>query len=139
MRSSLPEIASRNRSATALSAVAESEAALRFLANHPSTHRFLATKLVRQFVADDPPADAVRQIEGVLRDTRGDLGAAAAALITLPAAWQPGTKFKTPQELVISSLRALSLDADAVPGLVGSLAGLGQPVWNPPAGRRRRR
>ena len=31
------------------------EAALRFLANHPATHRFLATKLVRHFVADDPP------------------------------------------------------------------------------------
>ena len=30
-------------------------AALRFLANHPATHRFLATKLVRHFVADDPP------------------------------------------------------------------------------------
>ena len=56
-------------------------AALQFLANHPATHRFLATKLVRHFVADDPPPDAVRQIEGVLRDTGGDLGAAAAALI----------------------------------------------------------
>ena len=109
------------------------ETALRFLANHPSTHRFLATKLARQFVADDPPPDAVRQIEAVLRDTRGDLGAAAAALITLPAAWQPGTKFKTPQELVISSLRALSLDANKVPALLGILGGLGQPVWNAPA------
>ena len=29
------------------------------------------------------------RIEGVLRDTGGDLGAAAAALITLEAAWQP--------------------------------------------------
>jgi uncharacterized protein (DUF1800 family) len=108
-------------------------AALHFLANHPATHRFLATKLVRQFVADDPPPDAVRQIEGVLRDTGGDLGAASAALVSLPAAWQPGAKFKTPQELVVSGLRALSLDADAVPGLVGVLAGLGQPLWNAPA------
>jgi uncharacterized protein (DUF1800 family) len=108
-------------------------AALRFLANHPSTHRFLATKLVRQFVADNPPPDAVNRIEGVLRDTRGDLGAAAAALVALPAAWQPGTKFKTPQDLVISSLRVLSLNADAVPALVGILGGLGQPLWNAPA------
>src|SRR5690242_12745377 len=38
-------------------------AALHFLANHPATHRFLAAKLVRHFVADDPPADAVRRIE----------------------------------------------------------------------------
>ena len=48
-------------------------AALTFLANHPATHRFLATKLVRHFVADDPPPDAVRVIEAVLRDTKGDL------------------------------------------------------------------
>jgi uncharacterized protein (DUF1800 family) len=109
------------------------EAALHFLANHPSTHRFLATKLTRHFVADDPPPDAVRQIEAVLRDTSGNLGAAAAALITLPAAWQPDQKFKTPQELVVSSARALSLDAEAMPGLVGILGGLGQPLWNAPA------
>ena len=29
--------------------------ALGFLADHPATHRLLATKLVRHFVADDPP------------------------------------------------------------------------------------
>jgi uncharacterized protein (DUF1800 family) len=109
------------------------EAALHLLANHPSTHRFLATKLTRHFVADDPPPDAVRQIEGVLRDTNGNLGAASAALITLPAAWQPDQKFKTPQELVVSSLRAMNLDADAVPALVGIMGGLGQPMWNAPA------
>jgi uncharacterized protein (DUF1800 family) len=109
------------------------EAALHFLANHPSTHRFLATKLTRHFVADDPPPDAVRAIEAVLRDTGGNLGAAALAITTLPAAWQPGTKFKTPQELVVSSARALSLDVEAMPGLVGILGGLGQPMWNAPA------
>jgi uncharacterized protein (DUF1800 family) len=109
------------------------EAALRFLANHPSTHRFLATKLTRQFIADDPPGDAVRHIEGVLRDTRGDLGAGSAALTTLPAAWQPGAKLKTPQELVVSSVRALNLDPAAMPALVGILGGLGQPLWNAPA------
>lgn len=108
-------------------------AALAFLATHPSTHRFLATKLVRQFVADQPPPDAVRHIEGMLRDTRGDLGAASAALITLEAAWQPGTKLRTPQDLVVAVLRALDPPTDALPNLVGMLGGLGQPVWNAPA------
>ena len=75
-------------------------AALHFLANHPATHRFLATKLVRHFVADDPPDMAVRRIEGVLRDTGGDLGAAAAALVTLDAAWQPASKLRTPLDFV---------------------------------------
>jgi uncharacterized protein (DUF1800 family) len=108
-------------------------AALAFLANHPATHRFLATKLVGHFVADDPPADAVRAIETVLRDTGGDLFAASAALIKLPAAWQPGTKLRTPMEYVIASVRALDVPQDEMPNLLGILAGLGQPLWSPPA------
>jgi uncharacterized protein (DUF1800 family) len=107
---------------------------LNFLANHPSTHHFLATKLVRYFVADDPPADAVRRIEGVLRDTGGNLGAASAALISLDAAWQPATKLRTPLDYVIACLRALDLPADQRDALPfpGLLANLGQPFWNAP-------
>jgi uncharacterized protein (DUF1800 family) len=109
-------------------------AALRFLANHPSTHRFLATKLARHFVADDPPPDAVRHVEGALRDTQGDLGAAAASLVTLEAAWQPATKLRDPQDYVIACLRALDLPPEQRSGinLPGVVAGLGQPFWNAP-------
>jgi len=107
-------------------------AALRFLANHPATHRVLATKLVAYFVADTPPPDAVRRIEGVLRDTRGNLGAAASELIHLDAAWQPGTKVRTPTDLVVAAVRALDIPPDTVP-MVGILGGLGQPPWTAPA------
>ncbi len=107
-------------------------AALAFLAAHPATHRFLATKLVRHFVADDPPQDAVRQIEAVLRDTRGNLGAAAEALITLDAAWQPRTKLRSPLDFVVASLRALDAPPPDQPWMIGALAGLGQPLWSAP-------
>jgi uncharacterized protein (DUF1800 family) len=107
-------------------------AALTFLANHPATHRFLATKLVRHFVADDPPPDAVRTIESVLRNTNGDLGAASAALVTLAAAWHSGTKLRTPMEYIIAGIRALDVPPDQIP-LLGILAGLGQPLWTAPA------
>jgi len=106
--------------------------ALAFLAQHPATHRFLATKLVRHFVADDPPADAVRKIEGVLRDTRGDLGAASAALVALPAAWQPETKLRSPQDFVFATMRGVPFPADKQPDPVGALGALGQPLWNAP-------
>ena len=108
-------------------------ATLAFLAGHPATHRFLATKLVRHFVADDPPQDAVRTIEGVLRDTKGDLGAASAALVGLDAAWLPGTKLRMPIEYVIAAARSLALPPDSLPNLTGVLSGLGQPLWNAPA------
>jgi uncharacterized protein (DUF1800 family) len=109
-------------------------AALHFLAGHPATHRFLAAKLVRHFVADEPSPDAVRRIEGVLRDTNGNLGAAAAALTTLDAAWQPAAKLRTPQDFVIAALRALDLPQEQreTLSLQGVLAGMGQPYQGAP-------
>jgi uncharacterized protein (DUF1800 family) len=107
--------------------------ALRFLANHPATHRFLATKMVRHFVADTPPPGAVRRIEGILRDTRGDLGAAAAGLVRLDDAWTPGTKLRTPLDLVVASFRVLEVPPDPSPPFLGILSGLGQPLWTAPA------
>jgi uncharacterized protein (DUF1800 family) len=108
--------------------------ALTFLADHPATHHYLATKLVCHFVADDPSPDSVRRIEGVLRDTRGNLGAAAAALTTLTAAWQPQTKLRTPLDFAVASLRALDAPPPKAdqPWLLGVLAGLGQPMWSAP-------
>lgn len=109
-------------------------AALRFLANHPATHRFLATKLARHFVADAPAPDAVRPIEAALRDSGGHLGAAAEALVALPAAWQPGAKLRTPQDYVIATLRLLDLPREEQERLnvVGMLANLGQPFGSAP-------
>jgi len=108
--------------------------ALSFLAKHPSTHRHLARKLVQYFVADEPSPNSVRQIEGVLRDTHGNIGAAAAALTALDAAWQPAAKLRTPQDFVIGTLRAMDLppeQRDAI-NLQGILANLGQPYQGAP-------
>jgi uncharacterized protein (DUF1800 family) len=106
--------------------------ALRFLAAHPATHRHLATKLAVHFIADDPPADAVRRIEGMLRDTGGDLGAAALELTALEPAWQPLTKLRTPQDYVVACLRALGCPPASRANLLPVLSALGQPIWQPP-------
>ena len=106
--------------------------ALTWLADHPWTHRHLATKLVRHFVADDPQADDVRRVEAVLRDTHGDLKAAALELTRMPQAWQPLTKLRSPREYVIAVLRALDLPADNRPPPQAIMAGMGQPYMNAP-------
>ena len=107
-------------------------AALAFLANHPATHRHLATKLVQHFVADDPPPADIRRIEGVLRDTGGDLGQAAAALVSLPGAWQPLAKLRSPQDYVLAALRAADLPPDNRPDGAAIMRGLGQPILGAP-------
>ncbi|WP_284945622.1 DUF1800 domain-containing protein [Acidisoma cladoniae] len=106
--------------------------ALDFLASHPATHRHLARQIAAHFVADDPAPDAVAAVEGALRDTRGNLGAAAGALITLPASWTPLTKFRTPMDYAVAALRLLDLPEDQRPPLPHVMAGLGQPLWNAP-------
>ena len=97
--------------------------ALQYLADHPATHRHLATKLVRHFVDDAPPQDAVRRVEGVLRDTRGNLGAAAMEVTRLPGAWAPLTKIRTPQEFILAAFRAADIARDRRPNLFQLMAG----------------
>ena len=108
-------------------------AALRLLAGHPATHWHLSGKLARHFVADAPSPAVVQRIAAVLRETDGDLGAAAGAIVQMEAAWAPLTKLRTPQDFVIAALRAADLPAErAPPNPAGVVAGLGQPLWNAP-------
>ncbi len=116
---------------------AQGESVLLDLAAHPATAQHLAMQLARHFIADDPPPDAVARLARVFTRTAGDLPALYRALIAEEAAWsQPLSKFKTPNDYVISTWRALDLpieDARSVPPIFASL---GQRVWSPnsPAG-----
>lgn len=86
----------------------QAKMALNDLAKNPSTARHISTKLVRHFVEDDiNPAD-VEALESVFLETQGDLKKVAKALINLDSMWSgQNRKFKTPEELVISTARAL--------------------------------
>ncbi|MGG5885955.1 DUF1800 domain-containing protein [Falsiroseomonas sp. HC035] len=108
-------------------------AALRLLAEHPATYRHLAVKLARHFVADDPPPEAVRALHMVLRDTNGDLGATARALVALPQAWAPPlAKFRTPADYVLATCRALGATSAQAGLVVQGMAQLAQPLWTAP-------
>ena len=88
--------------------VDQGEAVLRALADHPATAHFVATKLVRHFVADDPPPRAVDEIAATFRRTGGDLAAVSAALVDLPEAWASApAKVKPPEDYLVSTVRGL--------------------------------
>jgi uncharacterized protein (DUF1800 family) len=107
-------------------------AALAFLGTHPATYRSLATKLARHFIADAPPPDAVARIQAALERSSGDLGLAAAAVVREPAAWQPLTKLRTPQDYTVAVLRAAGARDIDPAALLGVLNNLGQPLWSAP-------
>ena len=103
------------------------------MARHPATARRLATKLARHFIADQPPAAAVARLERVFRDSGGDLGQVARALVDSPEAWaEPLAKIKTPQELVVSTLRATGTGSPPE-RVVGQLRQLGQMPFAAPS------
>jgi uncharacterized protein (DUF1800 family) len=80
------------------------------LAHHPSTARFLATKLARHFVADDPPPALVERLAATFTHSEGQLSEVYRELVRHPSAWDPApVKLKTPEEFVVSSARLLGL------------------------------
>ncbi len=115
----------------------QGQAALRDLAVHPATAHHIAMKLARHFIADDPPPAAVSRIADAYRKSDGHLPTVHAALLECPEAWeQPLTKYKTPHDFLISSLRALDVSTFRDRELIGALTLLGQPPYRPgsPAG-----
>lgn len=86
------------------------DAVLHQLARHASTARFIATKLARHFVADQPPPALVARLEASYRRSDGDLPSLYRTLIEAPEAWSPQpTKLKSPEEFVISAVRLLEV------------------------------
>lgn len=110
---------------------------LRDLGRHPATARFIATKLARHFIADDPPALAVDRLTHAFTSSGGDLRTVYRALIDSPEAWQePLAKFKTPSDYVVSSFRGLDIPVDTGRSPLAPFELLGQRTYNPgsPAG-----
>jgi uncharacterized protein (DUF1800 family) len=113
--------------------VKEAEAALAVLARHPATAKHIAFKMARHFVADQPPPALVRTLTKTFLDTDGDLRAMTTALLHAPDTWaEPLAKVKTPNEFVVSTLRATGF-ADEPKKLVASLRLLGQMPFSAPS------
>jgi uncharacterized protein (DUF1800 family) len=115
----------------------QGEAVLADLSRNSATARFIATKLVRHFVADDPPPAAVERVARTFLKSGGDLPPVYAALIEAPEAWDPDMrKFKTPEDFVFSTLRALNVSPRQPEDVVRSFELLGQRQYTPgsPAG-----
>jgi uncharacterized protein (DUF1800 family) len=112
-------------------------AVLHDLARQSATARFIATKLARHFIADEPPAAAVGRLAGAFTASEGDLPTVYRALVETREAWaQPLAKYKTPCDYILSAYRGLGLPVEAGRGPLAPFELLGQRTWSPgsPAG-----
>jgi uncharacterized protein (DUF1800 family) len=112
--------------------VAQGEAALADIARRPATATFIATKLVRHFVADDPPPALVARLADVFMNTDGDLRAVSHALVGADDAWRaPMTKMRSPYEFLIATGRLMAQIPEDPGRYLYGLNVLGQPLWAP--------
>jgi len=117
----------------------DGEQVIEMLAKHPSTAKFVSTKLARRFVSDDPPPALVERMAKTFQKSEGDIREVMRAMIYSPEFWTKEAyraKIKTPYELVASSVRALGTDVDTPMPLVQWVARIGQPLYQcqPPTG-----
>lgn len=105
---------------------------LDILAHHPATARFMATKLVRHFVSDAPPAALVERVAQVFTRSNGDIRQTLGAIFFSPefnSADAYRAKIKRPFELAISAVRTLGAETNGMPALHQWIARMGEPLY----------
>ena len=105
---------------------------LDILAHHPSTAKFIATKLVRNFVSDEPPAALVDRVAQTYMKTDGDIREMlrtifSSAEFNSSSAYR--AKVKQPFELAVSAVRTLGADTNGGPQFHQWIARMGQPLY----------
>ncbi|MDJ0778924.1 MAG: DUF1800 domain-containing protein [Gammaproteobacteria bacterium] len=95
---------------------ADGETVLDLLASHPSTARFIATKLCRRFIDDDPPAAAVDAVAAAFSASNGDIRDTLRALFARAELLDRyDRKFTRPGEFLAGLSRALAPDTGYPP------------------------
>jgi len=112
--------------------ISDGDKVLDILAGHPSTANFIATKLARRFVSDDPPRSVINRAAATFLKTNGSIRETLRAIITSPEFFSAGVyraKMRTPFEYVVAALRAVDAETDADPSVLGWIARMGQPIF----------
>lgn len=105
---------------------------LDILARHPSTAKFIATKLVRHFVSDTPPTALVDRVAAAFTKSDGDIRETLRVIFfsnEFDSADAYRAKVKRPFELVISAIRTLGADTNGGPGTHRWIERMGEPLY----------
>ncbi len=117
----------------------DGEMVVKMLARHPSTAKFIATKLARKFVNDEPSPVLIARLSNTFLKTDGDLRAVYKTLFTSPEFWAAENyraKIKTPFEMTVSAVRALGADTNGTQPFHRWMQQMGEGLYlaQPPTG-----
>jgi uncharacterized protein (DUF1800 family) len=105
---------------------------LHLLATSPATANFICRKLAVRFVSDDPPQSLVDRLSTVFLASNGNIGEVMRFLVQAPEFWSVPAyraKIKTPEDFVISAVRAGGIDVEDANVVVKAISDLGQPLY----------
>jgi uncharacterized protein (DUF1800 family) len=105
---------------------------LHMLATSPATAKFVSTKLAVRFVSDTPPPALVDRMAKTFVASNGDIKTVLRTMFDSPEFWSPEVyraKVKTPEEFVVSAVRASGADVKNAIPLAQALEKLGMPFY----------
>jgi len=112
--------------------IADGERVLDILATHPATARFIATKLARRFISDEPPPLVIDRAAAVFLKTDGSIRETLRAIIASPeflSAPAYRAKVRSPLEYVAAALRATNAETDGDRPVLDLIGRMGQPLF----------
>lgn len=130
------------------SGIKEAEQVIEMLVMHPSTAKFICTKLARRFIADNPPEQLIEKAAQTFLDTSGDIKSVLRVILLeglnpkgfhevpeAPEGEKPlgfaKPKYKRPVNFLLSTLRMLNAETDGI-ALRDYLVRMGQLYFNYP-------
>jgi uncharacterized protein (DUF1800 family) len=129
MGRTFPAMDSRNN--TNAAGVTEGEAVLEMLIAHPSTAKFIATKILRHLLWYEPSAAMITRVADAYTRTNGDIKAMVRATLDFSHLQQAPAKLKRPFHYLVSALRALNPTVGTGVGTATrQLTAMGQPLFN---------
>ena len=105
---------------------------LDILAHHPSTAKFIAGKLVRHFVSDNPSPALVDRVAATFTKSDGDIRETLKMIFfskEFNSTDAYRAKIKRPFELVVSAIRTLGAETNGGPQTHQWIARMGEPLY----------
>jgi len=109
--------------------------AIELILDHPNTSKFIALKLWREFISNDPSSDMLNQLSELFYRTDYDIKALVSEILNSPEFWNEKNRdnmIKSPFDLIASSKIIIDFPSSDLLKLPSKMQNSGQKLFVPP-------